>query len=62
MDLKIIQTFDLLGKGGGEHLKNLYRWLHATMEIEAKRMTPTEWRSYAKWHDMPCLSDHDCGL
>jgi hypothetical protein len=62
MDLKIIQAFDSMGHGGAEHIKNLYRWLHATMTIAGKSMNPAEWRLYSTRSDTPRQSDQDCGL
>ena len=62
LDLKIIQAFDSMGCRGGDHLKNLYRWLHQTMEIAGKLMNPKEWRLYTTRRDTPRQSDHDCGL
>ncbi len=62
MDLKIIQAFDSTGCACAEHLKNLYRWLHKTMEIEGKPMNPAEWCLYGTRADSPRQREHDCGI
>jgi hypothetical protein len=63
VDLRIIQTFDSTRQGRERELKDLYRWLHATMSLEGKELNAKEWRLYpTRREDTPLQTYSDCGL
>jgi hypothetical protein len=46
LEKKFIQQFDSMGGGDVEALKNVYHWLHDSMESEGKELNSKDWCLY----------------